>query len=326
MISRRYLFTRLGWTIFVAWLLLTVTFLLFDIIPDPNKPFVPPQPGYNTREIAERLTELYFTQMRYDQPLLDRYLHWMRAYVTLDWGRSFVEKRAVTAIVGDAAPITLGYLLPSMILASIFGALQGLYGALDRLDPLTRIGNVVVYSGLGLPAFWVGFMLFFLAQQRYGNLVVFDPALSVLSPHNLIALSLPTAVMTLTLGAVFARYTRAETAGYLSQEFIKTVRANGGRSRDVARHTLRNAMPPLFSLFVTRIMTVLVLSIFAIEVVFGLPGLGQVTLRAIENRDIALILAMTFITILVGLLGNLLQDIAYAVFDPRIDSEKESGP
>lgn len=323
MISRSYLLGRLGWTIFVAWVLLSVTFLLFDIVPDPNKPWVPPQPGNNAEEKALRLTDQYFTQMHYDEPLLQRYLHWMEAYVTLDWGRSYVQNRAVTAIVADAAPVTLGYLVPSVLLATLFGTVQGLSDSLTRYGPAKRLGNALVYSGLGLPAFWVGAMAFYLAHERFGPGIAYDSSLSVFSTHNLGALVLPTLVMTLTVGAVYARYTRAETAGYRSRAFVKMIRASGGRGRDVARHTLKNALPPLVSLFVTRVLTILLISVYAVEVVFGLPGLGQVTLNAIENRDVALILAMTFITILVGLLGTVVQDVAYAAFDPRIGDGRE---
>lgn len=317
--SRSYLLRRLVWSAVVVWVILTLTFFLFVVIPDPNKPWVQPlDPG--GREKAERLTRLYFEQMRYDEPLLGRYLHWMKMYVTLQWGRSFVQGRPVLAILGEAAPVTLAYLLPATALAYLLGTAQGLHSAINRFGPLKRLGNAVVYTGLGLPAFWLGEMVLFLALDHRLP-VRYDPELSVGSVHNLGALVLPTLVLALNLGAVYARYTRAETSGYLSRDFIKNIRANGGRRRDEARHALRNAMPPLLSLFFSRVLTVLFLSIFVIEVVFGLPGLGRVTLRAIEQRDVAVILAMTFVTVLVGVLGNLLQDVAYAVIDPRIGSD-----
>ncbi|HKL28529.1 MAG TPA: ABC transporter permease [Natrialbaceae archaeon] len=318
--SRSYLLRRLAWSIVVVWIILTLTFFLFVVIPDPNKPWVLPQdPG--GREKAEALTSQYFQQMHYDEPLLQRYLHWMKMYVTLQWGQSFVQQRPVLSILGEATPVTLAYLLPATALAYLLGTVQGLYSAMDRFGPLKRLGNAVVYTGLGLPAFFVGEMAFFLALDHQLP-VSYDSELSVLSAHNLGALVIPTLVLALNLGAVYARYTRAETSGYLSRDFVKKIRASGGRSRDVARHALRNAMPPLLSLFFSRVLTVLFLSIFVIEVVFGLPGLGRVTLHAIEERDVAVILAMTFITVLVGVLGNLLQDVAYAVIDPRIGSDE----
>jgi len=322
MISRSALARRLVWSLFVVWLILTLTFLMFVLIPDFNKPWVLPL-EYQASEKAERLTRQYFAQMRYDQPLLQRYLHWMQSYVTLHWGISFVQERPVKAIVADAIPVTLGYLLPSLVLAYVLGTLQGLHAAVERVGPLKRIGNAIVYSGLGLPAFWLGEVVFFLAQDHWQLGLAYDGGRSVLAPHNLGALALPTLIMTLNLGAVYARYTRAETSGYLSSDFVKTIRAAGGRSRDVARHSLRNAMPPLLSLFFTRTLTVLLLSVYVIETVFGLPGLGWVTLRAISDRDIAVILAMTFLTVLVGLIGNLIQDVAYAALDPRIGSSDE---
>lgn len=318
MTTRSFVLRRLAWTIVVCWLVLSGTFALFVLVPDPNVPWVPPGPL--AKEKAERLTRLYFEQMHYDEPLLQRYLHWMKAYATLQWGRSYVSGRAVTSIVADAGAITSAYLLPGLLLATALGMAQGLYGTLSRLNPVTRVGRGLMYTGLGLPAFWLGEMGFFALETWFHLGVRYDPETALLSVHNLSALVLPTVVVTLNVGAVFARYTQAETSEYTSRGFVKMIKASGGRSRDIARHTIRNAMPPLLSVFFTRLMTVILLTVYALELVFGLPGLGQVTLRAIENRDIAVILGMAFITVLVGLLGNLLQDIAYRVLDPRIES------
>lgn len=319
--SRSYFLRRVLWSVFVLWLVMTATFLLFVVVPDFNLDVA--QFGIMDHDKQVEVYNEYREQFHYDEPLLERYFHWMEAYATLQWGTSFAQERPVAEIIGEAAPVTVGYLLPAGILATLFGVFQGMHSSVRRFGLLRRLGNAITYTGLAFPAFWLGEMLLFLALRRYELGVQFDPSQGVLTPHNLGALVLPALVMALNLGAVYARYTRAEASRYLSKDFVKTIRANGGRDRDVARHTFRNAMPPLVSMFFTRALTVFLLSVYAIEYAFGLPGLGEVTLTAIEARDVSVILAMTFITVFVGLIGNLTQDLVYGVVDPRIGASEE---
>lgn len=316
--TRRYLLGRLAWSAFVAWLVFTLTFLVFVWMPDNNLNFLL---WLRDPEVQQRIMEQYRQQMNYHLPLHERYLHWLTAFATFDWGESLVQNRPVADIVGDAAPVTLGYLVPSILLSFVVGGALGLYSTVRR-GPLEKLGRTVVYLGLALPAFWFGWMLLYLARDRTGLELIWRANQGVYSGDNLAVIALPIAVMTVNLTAAQARYTRAETAEYVVADFTKTIRASGGGAVDVARHVLRNALVPLTSLFFTRTLTVLLLSVYVIEEVFQLPGLGRITLEAIRSSDVAVILAMTVITVGFGVLGNLLQDVAYAFLDPRLEDHE----
>src|SRR5699024_9437207 len=116
------------------------------------------------------------------------------------------------------------------------------------------------------------------------------------------------------------RYARAESLEYVRATFVKTARAKGADSRRITfRHIFRPALVPLSTILVGDILALLISSSVLVEVVFGIPGLGRLVFDAIEQQDTALVLGTTFIFVTIGVIGNLLQDLAYTVVDPRID-------
>ena len=314
---RRFLAGRVAWSVFVVWLVLTATFLVTAAAPDPN---VAPLMWRLPPEKARAVLEQYREQMHYDEPLLRRYLHWMTEYATLRFGESYVTDRSVAAILSGALPVTAAYLLPSLGLSVVLGVLGGAYSSVaDRLP--ARAVRWVMVSGLAVPTFLLGEVVVIAAAEAFDATLVWNPDAAFWSPHNATVLGAAVAVLTANLLAVQARYARALVSEYAAADFVKTFRANGAGLPTVLRHAVRNASVPLVSLFLTRALTVLFLAVYLIEAVFGLPGLGAVTLSAFESRDVAVILAATFLAVLVGVLGNLLQDVAYAFLDPRIDDE-----
>ncbi|WP_284014591.1 ABC transporter permease subunit [Halobaculum litoreum] len=117
------------------------------------------------------------------------------------------------------------------------------------------------------------------------------------------------------------RYASAETAAVVGTDFVKLVRANGAPPRRVAAHVLRNAAAPIVALFSIRVLGALLLGVYLVEAALGMPGFGLVTLEAIRDRDVAVVLAATLITSLLGVLGTLAEDAVTATLDPRVGSE-----
>ncbi|KTG08686.1 hypothetical protein AUR64_18655 [Haloprofundus marisrubri] len=320
MTTGRYLLRRTAWTLFVAYLILSATFFVFAFTPDPNQQG--PQFGMS-REEAEEFKSQYAAAHNYDEPLADRYVEWMTAYATLEFGYSYVRDRPVSAVLGESIPVTLAYLVPALLFSLVGGVLLGLLAAMFRGGPLDWVVSGGAYVGMGVPAFVAAVLVTLLAGEYAGvaSIIQWSAERSALSAANLPALVVPAVVVALNLSAVMVRYARAESLEYLPAEFVKTLRANGARTRDVARHVLKNASVPLFSVAVSELLTVLFVSVIVVEVVFGIPGFGRLAFVAIEERDIGVILATTFVPVAVGLGGNLLQDIVYAVLDPRIETE-----
>jgi peptide/nickel transport system permease protein len=115
------------------------------------------------------------------------------------------------------------------------------------------------------------------------------------------------------------RYARAEALEYVDQEFVKLLRSKGSGPVVIARHVVRNAAIPLVSLFFSELFAVLAVEVIVIERVFGIPGLGRTVLRAVNGRDLPLVVGVAITVALVGVAANLLQDVAYRVLDPRVE-------
>lgn len=312
----RYVTQRLLWTLFATFLMLSVTFLVYAVMPDPTVEFIR---WAAPMESQEEAVQAYRESRNYDDPILDRYLKWMWSYVTLEWGYSFTYNEPVMDILARKAPVTLVYLIPSIVMASLASVGLGLSAALNRDGMIDILTSGLAYIGFGIPAFFLGELFVFLLLKQLNLFVVaIDSRYGLWTLENITALLLPIPVVTLNLLAVQIRYVRSEALGTLSEDFVKMLRSTGAGPRQVGRAVLRNIAVPLLSVFFTEVLTVLFVTVYIVEVVFNVPGLGLTAYQAIADRDIGLILATTFIPVLVGLFGNLFQDIAFTIIDPRI--------
>jgi peptide/nickel transport system permease protein len=153
--------------------------------------------------------------------------------------------------------------------------------------------------------------------------VLFDAELARTRPLSLAnarQLVLPVFVLGTSAIASTMRYARAEALEYVRAAFVKAARAKGASEwRILTRHVLRPTLVPLSTILVGDLLGIILSASYLVEVVFGIPGLGRLSLEAIRRQDTALVLGTTLVPVLVAVLGNLLQDLAYALLDPRID-------
>lgn len=269
--------------------------------------------GADADEMATRRQEIhaeYLAERNLDGGFLESYANWMLDMFTLRWGRSTETGDVVTTLVLESVLRTAAYVLPAMAIAVVTGLALGVYAAMRRGSRGEEAGRAVTYVLFGLPNFWIGaVILLLLGIPLYGG----DG--SVVSEHLL-----PVALLSTTLLAGQVSYARSESLEYVSADFVKLVRAKGGSDRLVARHVLRNAAIPMFSLFFTEMLAVLVISVFVIEYLFGIAGFGTVLYDAVVTRDFPVVLGSTLVVIAIGVLGNVVQDVGYGVLDPRVDT------
>lgn len=317
--SDRWQFVRrTAFAIIAIYLVLTVTFGFVTLTGDPNQGAIAFQAATTQGEDAAQTALAEYRETRnLDEPLAERYVHWLVDMTTLDWGTSFSRNAPVIALIGEALPRTLAYVVPAMAFALVGGIGIGLYSAIRQGTVLARIGTGVAYLGLGVPNFWLAGALLFVFTVplgRYGTATIDGWPL-------LKSVVLPSVVLGTSLLAGQARYARAESLEYVNAEFVKLLRAKGASGWDVARHLVRNAAVPLLSLFFADLLLILALNIYVIEVVFDVPGLGQLSYGAIRDRDLPLVLGTTMVLVVFGIVGNLVQDIAYRMLDPRIEGD-----
>lgn len=326
---------RVVFAVFAAYLVISVVFAFVALTPDPGTGPLARAAAIEASEedIPVKKTDAWEQLVEYrerrslDEPLLERYFDWLIDITTLDWGRSFgttgtatdygagyATNVPVTMLVVRALYYTLWYVLPAIALSVISGIAIGLYTATHQHTLVDRLGTAAAYLGFSLPNFWLAEMLFLFVIG--GSILI---GFSARTYEILSLVIFPTGILTTSLLAGQIRYARAQSLEYLNTEFIKLVRAKGAKKWRVARHLLRNAAIPLFSLFFTEMLGIVVLNIFVIEYVFRIPGLGGLSLVAIQSRDLPVILGTSIVIILFGMVGNLLQDIAYLVLDPRME-------
>ncbi|WP_435077571.1 ABC transporter permease [Halococcus sp. AFM35] len=335
--SRRWqIVRRAAFAVFAAFLVVSLVFAFVAATADPFTGQLARAAALESAEEGtpvkqtdawERLME-YRQQRNLDEPIGERYVRWLGDVATLDlgtafgttatgtmYGQSYPEGTPVTSLVASAVSRTLSYLLPAIVFSVVGGVALGVYTATHQHALIDRFGTAVAHLGFSLPNFWLAEVVV-LSGIGVGGLLSGAPGRTNGPLHTVV---FPAAVLGTSLLAGQLRYARAQSLEYIDAEFIKLVRAKGAGTRRVARHLLRNAAVPLLSLFFADVLGIVVLNVFVIEYVFGIQGLGGLSLVAIQSRDMPVILGTTMVVVLVGVLGNFLADVAAVVLDPRIE-------
>lgn len=312
-----YLLGRVVAAVLAVYVVLSATFLLIAAPNDPNSAaaaWAVAIEGGN----ASAAMEAYERARGLDRPLVVRYLDFVTGLATLRWGVSPAWGRPVAALVGEHAAVTLAYVLPATLVSTAVGTALGMVVSVHEGTALDRLLSGGAYAGLGVPNFWLAaVMVAALAGVTNGG-VEYDASRGILTAGNLSALAVPAVALGTTLLATQLRHVRSETTAYLREGFIKTARAKGVGPGRVVRHAFRNALLPLVSRLSTELLATLSVSVLAIEVAVGVPGLGALTYRAILRRDIPVVVVASLVPVVLGIGGNLLRDLVAVLIDPRV--------
>jgi len=270
-----------------------------------------------------------------DAPIYVRYVKWLAAFLTGNWGYSFVHGRPVIDILKEALPATLLLAGSALLLTFIIGIVVGVIQAVRQnraTDQILSVSSLFFYS---MPSFWLGLMLMLLLSLKAHEwgLPFALPATGMTSVNYeflsfwgklgdlLRHMVLPVLTLTLVLSAGIARYTRGQMLEVIRQDYIRTARARGVPERTVIlKHALRNSLLPVITLLGLYLPLLFSGSVF-VEVIFSWPGMGRVIVDAIFQRDYPVVMATSFLFAAVVVIGNLLADLLYGLADPRIRYE-----
>lgn len=319
----RLLTQRIVLGLVAIWTLLSAIFLLFAATEDwfLERLLAGEARGGTTPETIERIRGEYLAERGLDRPLSAQYVDWMGNMFSLQWGESFETGRSVFPTVMEVTIRTAMYVVPAILLASGLGLLVGLYAALYDRSNRGRAARTLSYLSLGLPNFWLGTMV--LAAAGLGIGFGWDFDVNRIRPLELpfvYEYLLPPLLVATTLLAAVVSYARAYALRYRRTDFTKLVRAKGGGRTTVARHLLRNAAIPLVSLVFTETLALVAISVLVIEAVFGIPGLGYLFYNAVWASDLPVVMGASMVIVAVCVAGNVCQDLAYSVLDPRVDT------
>ncbi|WP_267639361.1 ABC transporter permease [Haloarchaeobius amylolyticus] len=317
-----FLARRLGFSVLAAYVVMTVSFFVVAIIPDPNVGYA----AWLAKDDPDEAAQAVVEAKNLNEPLYDRYVNWLVDVTTFDWGRSvggFGDRGLpVTELLETTIPVTLAYLVPALLLSTTLALALGSYVALRPDSRLAEAVSSVGYLALGVPSFFVAELLFFAANTEFDWVTLaFPRRIDLADPVSLWPYLVPAVVLATSLAAGQLRYVRAESSELLGRDFVKLVEAKGASDLRVVRHVLSNAALPLLSLFFADMVSTLVVQVFVIEFVFGLQGIGTLTLQAVSDRNMPVIIGSTMAIAYAGIGANFLQDVAAAWFDPRTDLE-----
>ena len=254
-----------------------------------------------------------------DLPLVEQYLTWAGRALTGDLGVSFRGGEPVTALIAERLPATLTLAFASVLLALLIAVPLGAVSALRPRSFVDRAATVVSQIGISVPDFWLAIVLILvfaggLGWFPTGGYVPFfeDP---VGWAHHLVLPVIATGVVS---GSVLTRFVRSSVLEALGSDHVRTAQSKGLQTRQVfSWHVLRNALLPLVT--VTGVQLAYLLSgVVVIEIVFNWPGLGQLALQAVRDRDYPVLQGAILLFALVFLLINLVVDLMYTAIDPRI--------
>jgi len=327
-----YVVRRVAWAVVATWIAVSLTFGLLVVSPNPGADAAAAQAasqGLSPQQARDR----YLSERGLDRPFIEQYTDYVVDVFTLHWGYSISRDEPVTRAIGQAWVYSVQYFVPAVLISVLLGYGIGLYTALHRYSLADYLGSVVAYFGISIPNFWFAVVLILVVGVWFRSAEVFgvslaplslrtfyDAGLPTFSVANAKQLVLPVVVLSTASIASQMRYSRAQAMEYAHSAFVKTARAKGASEwRILTRHVLRVALVPLSTILIVDVLAVLFAGSFVIELVFGIPGLGALALSAIRQNDTPLVLATTLIPVFIAIVGNLLQDLAYVVLDPRIE-------
>lgn len=254
-----------------------------------------------------------------DLPIWERAVVWYGNLLQGDLGQSYLLNRSVAEAVMERLPVTLSLTALALAISVVVGVLLGVLAAVRHNGWADRGAMLVALVGLSVPDFWLGVVLIILFGVSLGWLPTggFVP-LSEDPVGWMRCMTLPALTLAITQMGIIARMARSSMLDVLNQDYIRTARAKGMPSRTVVfRHALRNAMVPILTT-VGVTTGVLLSGAVVIESVFSLPGVGRLIVGSIQRRDFPIIQGGLLITAAVFVIVNIVVDVLYGYFDPRI--------
>ena len=308
-----YIFKRLGFMAFTLFLVTLITFGLTNVLPGNVALLIL---GPNATEESIAALE---AQLGLDQPLYIQYVEWIVGMVQGDMGTSLRYGTPVADLIAIRLPRSLLLAVTATIISVSLSIPLGVIAAVKKNSPTDLTASMVAFVGLSLPIFLWGLVFIYVFALTLGGF----PTRGYVSPmedpvaaaHHLV---LPASAMGVALTAYIMRMTRSSMIDELSEDYVEFARSKGLSERAVVlRHALKNAAIPVITVIAFQFSYAFG-GVVVLEEVFSWPGIGRLTLTAIENRDVPLLQGCIIVIALIYMLSNFLADTFYAYVDPRI--------
>lgn len=314
----KYILKRLGLMLFTLFVIVTMCFVLIRLLP------MSPPEG-TTKAQTEAILQRW-DALGYNKPILVQYgIYLKNIFTKWDFGTSwYIDK------LTPAAELLTSRLLPtvlvnvySLLISVPLGIGLGIYAAIKKNKWQDQVISIVVMLFVSIPSYVYAFLVQYIFFYKLGwfPAIIYslgDAGGSYLSPQMFYSMVLP--IMALSFGEIagLTRFTRAELTETLTQDYMLLARTKGlTRGQATARHALRNAMVPILPMIIGDFIGILGGSMI-IEQIFAIPGVGQLYMMSINQRDFDVFMMDTVFYTFIGLLAGIVIDISYGFIDPRI--------
>lgn len=299
-----FLFGRLALLLPTMLGVATLTFFLLHAIPgDPVDMMLGETAAPADRDSLRR-------DLGLDRPISEQYFRFLAGLTRGDLGQS-VHGRPVADLVMARLPATIELALAASVMALLLAIPAGIWSANRPRGILDRISLGASLAGVAIPNFWLGPMLILLFAIELG-------ALPVSGRGTAAHVVLPALTLGLSMAGILTRMTRTAMIEVLGEDFVRTGRAKGLESRRIlTRHALPNALKPILTVFGLQLGGLLTGTVIT-ETIFAWPGIGRLTIQAIQGRDYPVVQGCVLVIALAYVLVNAATDVGYAWADPRI--------
>ncbi|AKP43632.1 TPA: ABC transporter permease [Clostridioides difficile] len=295
-----------------------LSFGLLELAPgDPADAYI--NPLMSSQDI-----ENIRVNMGLDKPVYIRYLNWLKNTLSGNLGISYINHMPVTEQIMEKMGNTFILMGTSLIFSILVAIPLGILLAVNKNSITSKVSSVFNYIGVSIPSFWIGMILISIFSVKLnifpsgGMHTIGNDSIGDLVKH----LVLPVITLGLYNTAIFTNYVEASVNEQLKKQYVITARAKGLSEKVILfKHVLKNSLTSLVTILGMSIQK-LVTGAFVTEVVFSWPGMGRLMIDSIFSRDYTVIMAITMLSALFLILGNLVADILYLLIDPKIKSSK----
>ena len=313
-----YLIRRLLTGLVVVWLVATLTFFLFFA-----RPVETVARNLAGHAATPQIINEVIANLGLNQPIMTQYWHFLNNLVHGNLGYSYFTQEPVDTMLKQDLPPTVSLVIGGTILWLIVGFTAGIISATRARSLFDRTANVLVLIGLSMPVFVIGELLIWLVFQplyTHGFHWINTGYAGITAGPGLFFghMLLPWITLAAIQAAVYTRLSRGQLLETLGEDYIRTARAKGLSGRRVLfRHALRAALTPVVSQLGVDIGQLLG-GVVVVEVVFGLGGIGQVSVQAVYQDNLPVIIGFVIIAAVFVVLANIVVDLLYAALDPRV--------
>ena len=312
-----YIIRRLILSVIILILVSALVFVAMRLLPGDPIWMILSQS--QMQEITQEQIDLVRHQNGLDKPLFIQYFSWLGGVLRGDFGKSILNHVPVADEIIRRLPITLNIGLPAFILGIILGIPAGVLCAVRRGKFIDTLVTTLSNIGITIPIFWLGFLLIYVFAIKLHWL----PVYGYTSPFDDLTLNIKQIILPIICLAVFpiastSRQTRSSVLDVMKQDYIRTAWSKGlGERVVIIKHALKNSLIPVVTLSGMGLSMIIGGSVID-ETVFNIPGMGRLAVQSVFSQDYPYVQGVILVVAIVVVLANLLTDIAYSYFDPRI--------